>query len=310
MHYQREQFFSSFDEFNSYPHGWDTDFSTTTPEDYSVSLKQSAVPGLLVNTAWLGSPTLQRASTPPGMRTFALPLHLTGPYCWRGLPIDTNTFMAFPTDRELFSLMGADSEVLTISIEQHQVDDMLQVWDVNPEQAFLRPRTTALSNKQRRALRRNLHLVIEFISRYGDHSQFPHLSRGIQEYLLEHMLQPVMGSRAAVRVSPAFAARRVEAAADYILCHLSEPLTVKAVCDNIACSRRSLEQCFMKYAGTSPKQFIQFMRFKRCRAELLAADPGSSVSGIAGRNGFWHMGQFTQTYRRLFGETPGQTLGR
>lgn len=308
IRYQREQYFSSFDEFDRFPSGWDTDFSTTSAGPYKVALKQCAMPGVFVNTAWLGSPTLQQASTPKGMRTFALPLHLPGPYCWRGLSVDARTFMAFPSDRELFSMMGADSEILTISVDQRLVDDCLQAWGLNPDLVFEMPRTTQLSEKQYYAMRRNLAVMTEFIMKYGDHRQAPQLSRGLLEFMIENILQPVTDHLEQPRISESAAAKRVQKAADYSLARLGEPITVGDICDHLGCSRRSLEQSFRKYAGTSPKQFLLVMRLEHCRRAFLAAGPDSEVSRIASQHGFWHMGQFAAAYRNLFGETPRQTL--
>lgn len=310
MHYQREQYFSSFDEFNGFPHGWDTDFSTTSAGTYHVALKQSAMPGILVNAAWLGSPTLQQASTPVGMRTFALPLQLPNPYCWRGLPVDARTFLAFPSDRELFSMMGADSEIMTISVDQHLVDNCLQRWDVDPDEIFELPRTIKLSAVEYDAMRRNMALMTEFMVKYGDHKRAPQLSRGIQELIIENMLQPFTGDLEEPGTSKDAGTKRVKKAVDYILSRLSEPVTVHDICDQTGCSRRSLEQSFRKYTGTSPKQFIQIMRLERCRKALLEAAPGEKVKSIAFEQGYWHMGQFSNDYKALFGELPSATLLR
>ena len=41
------------------------------------------------------------------------------------------------------------------------------------------------------------------------------------------------------------------------------------------------------------------------------SDPSStSITKVANRWGFWHMGQFASDYRKLFVELPSDTLGR
>ena len=308
MHYQLERHFSSFDELNSFPHGWDTDFSTTSAAPCSVTLRQCAVPGMMINTARLGAATLQQASTPVGMRTFALPMRLSAPYCWRGLPINETTLMTFPLDRELFSVMGADSEVLTMSIEQDLVDRYLHNLDLDPEAIFRRPHTADLAGRQYATLLGKIDLMTNFMARYGDHAQFPELSRGIQEFLFESMLAPLVAHLDQPHTRRSNATRRVKMAADFILARLDQAITVEEVCNHVGCSRRSLEQGFRQHAGTSPKQFIQVMRLKQCRKALLTAPPKSQVNRIANQHGFWHLGQFAAAYRKLFGETPRQTL--
>jgi AraC-like DNA-binding protein len=310
MHYQREQYFNSFEEFNSFSHGWDADFSTSSAGSCSAALKQSAIPGFLVNTAWFGSPTLQRAATPKHMRTFAMPLQLANPYCWRGLPVDAQTFMAFPSDRELFSLMGADSEILTISVDQPLVDVCLEGWDVDPDEIFKLPRAVKLLEVESDAWLRNMTLMTEFLVKYGDHKQAPHLSRDIQELMIENMLQPLIGHVKDPGISEAAAAKRVKIAVDYIMSRLSETVTVQDICHHTGCSRRSLEQSFRKYAGTSPKQFVQIIKLERCHKALLKAVPRQKVKDIAFDHGFWHMGQFSADYKARFGELPSKTLAR
>lgn len=45
------------------------------------------------------------------------------------------------------------------------------------------------------------------------------------------------------------------------------------------------------------------------RKALRVADPAlESVTALATRWGFWHMGQFTKDYKRLFAELPSETL--
>ena len=310
MQYQQEAHFSSYEEFNSFPHGWDVEFSATSPRDYEASLHQSMAPGILVNTAQLSSATLQRGSTPVGMRTFALPLELPSPYCWRGRPVDENTLITFPDDRELFSTMGAGVEMLTISIDQAQVDSLLEKWELSPESVFSAPRTEALSAERYWQLRQDLGLMTEFMLEHGQHPDFSSISRGLYEKLLEQMLEPLQQCPDSPRVSKALAAKRVKVATDYILSKLGEPLTVIEICSYLRCSRRSLEQDFRQYAGTSPKQFIQLIRLTHCRQSLLAAAPDATVQHIAGQLGFWHMGEFARIYRRVFRETPSQTLKR
>ena len=310
MQYQHEQHFSSFEEFNGYPHGWDAHFSSTSSANYEVRLRQSVAPGMIINTAWLSGSTLQQASTPEDMRTFALPLQLPNTYSWRGLPVDELTFMSFPSDRELFSVMGADSEVLTLSLVQESVDDCLRSWELDPEVFFDLPRTAVLTAPQHAKLCRDLRLLSEFMMRYSADDRFTQLSLGMQEYLVETMLAPVTTELVRATVVTPGAVRRVNKAAEYMLAHLGEPITVAGLAQQVGCSRRSLEQSFKRYAGTSPKRFLQLTRLESCRRALLRADPADQVAPIARQFGFWHMGQFSADYRRRYGERPSITLAR
>ena len=46
------------------------------------------------------------------------------------------------------------------------------------------------------------------------------------------------------------------------------------------------------------------------RRALLAAPAESTVTEIAIRFGFWHLGRFSAGYQTIFGELPSATLAR
>jgi AraC-like DNA-binding protein len=66
-----------------------------------------------------------------------------------------------------------------------------------------------------------------------------------------------------------------------------------------------------RYRGTTPMDHIRARRLERVHDELLAADPlATSVTDVAMRWGFGHLGKFAQAYRRRFDERPSETLRR
>jgi AraC family ethanolamine operon transcriptional activator len=119
-------------------------------------------------------------------------------------------------------------------------------------------------------------------------------------------------SRATVPRSPEAATRSrvLRLALDYIDAHADEPPAMEAVCRASRASARTLQYAFRDRFGVSPKQYLQTVRLHRVRRDLRRFGGHASVSEIAARWGFWHMGQFAADYRRQFGELPSETLGR
>ena len=63
--------------------------------------------------------------------------------------------------------------------------------------------------------------------------------------------------------------------------------------------------------GVCARDVSEQWGLERVRAELMRATPGSdSVTDAATRWGFQHLGHFSASYRRQFGETPSETLKR
>ena len=88
------------------------------------------------------------------------------------------------------------------------------------------------------------------------------------------------------------------------------PLSVADLCRAVGVSPPTLYRAFVAELGVSPKRYIQSRTLSGVRTDLLSAPAGVTVSDIANRWGFWHMGQFASDYRRQFGELPSESLAR
>jgi AraC-like DNA-binding protein/TolB-like protein len=73
---------------------------------------------------------------------------------------------------------------------------------------------------------------------------------------------------------------------------------------------RTLQKHFHRFLGRSPLTFLRALRFDRARQELLRACETASITEIAMRCGFGHLGRFATEYHRRYGESPSATLRR
>jgi len=85
--------------------------------------------------------------------------------------------------------------------------------------------------------------------------------------------------------------------------------TIVDICEALGVSERTLQYAFREYVGMSPIAYLRICRLNRVRAELAASDPKeTTITQVAMRFGFLHLGRFAGDYKRMFGETPSQTL--
>lgn len=90
-----------------------------------------------------------------------------------------------------------------------------------------------------------------------------------------------------------------------------EPVSMLQLCHEFRVPERTLRGAFCREFGMSPICYHQLVRMNRVRDELLQQQPKrGAVSRAATRAGFWHMGRFSQQYKKLFGETPSETMTR
>jgi AraC-like DNA-binding protein len=72
---------------------------------------------------------------------------------------------------------------------------------------------------------------------------------------------------------------------------------------------RVLQESFRQHVGMSPMAYLRRLRLDGVHAELTRADPWRvSVSEVAYRWGFTHLGRFAGAYRARYGVSPSQTL--
>lgn len=104
-------------------------------------------------------------------------------------------------------------------------------------------------------------------------------------------------------------ARIAQRAQTFIEENLHGAIRLEDICAVAGVGVRTLQRCFVSHFGISPTGYIKARRLNAARRDLVAADPSSlSVTKIALRNGFSHLGRFSVDYRAHFGESPSETL--
>ncbi|UVL25607.1 helix-turn-helix domain-containing protein [Pseudomonas donghuensis] len=76
-------------------------------------------------------------------------------------------------------------------------------------------------------------------------------------------------------------------------------------------SLRQLQHAFKAFTGMAPAQWLRLRRLNSARRELLSSGPSdTTVAEVAMHWSFWHLGRFSDSYRKLFRELPSETLKR
>ena len=94
----------------------------------------------------------------------------------------------------------------------------------------------------------------------------------------------------------------------YLIEHRDQPISLDKCCELTQMSKRTLQNYFEAVTGQSPSLFLKYWRLNGVRRMLQQAKAQISIGDAAGYWGFWHLSQFATDYKRLFGETPTETL--
>jgi AraC family ethanolamine operon transcriptional activator len=89
----------------------------------------------------------------------------------------------------------------------------------------------------------------------------------------------------------------------------AHPEHLTDICGTLEVGEETLRRAFQEFLGLPPMQYRRLQRMHRCRDQLIACDPQKeNVKTVAYGNGFYSMGRFAVEYKRIFGESPSQTL--
>lgn len=305
------QQFRNFEAFCENAHHWDLDYYQLDHGDFSSELLMFGNTTTLFTRARLGRRLLQKGATPSGLITFGLLADPDISIHWRNLDIYGNRLFIFPPSGELHSISQPDFKVFTLSLSEETLDrtcHSLELPDfrklVNGNEAFnCHPKSMLL-------LRKWLHKTAHGLADSPPAADRSKRLRQLEEELARRLVATLAESRDPV-YQPTMRKRdrALRIAVDYIVESDIPVTSVQELCSVSHVSERTLEYAFRERFGQSPKTFTLTHRLNNVRKMLIQAESGADrINELAGRHGFFHMGQFTSDYKRLFDELPSETL--
>jgi transcriptional regulator GlxA family with amidase domain len=90
--------------------------------------------------------------------------------------------------------------------------------------------------------------------------------------------------------------------------NLENPVTIVDLATASGVGARTLFRRFREHYGMAPMAYLRKLRLDAAHRELCDGDPDRSVTEIAMRFCFEHLGRFATAYREKFGEPPSATL--
>lgn len=102
-------------------------------------------------------------------------------------------------------------------------------------------------------------------------------------------------------------------ALDFCETHAAEPISTEDIAQAAHTGVRTLQRAFRTHLEMTPLRHLHRIRLNRAHQDLVRIAEGrarGTVSDVAMRWGFTHLGRFAAQYRQTFGHTPVQTLNR
>ncbi|TDX81395.1 AraC family transcriptional regulator [Rathayibacter sp. PhB151] len=102
---------------------------------------------------------------------------------------------------------------------------------------------------------------------------------------------------------------RLRTAIEFMYAHAHEPIRTETIAEACGVGLRTLQSEFRREFGFTAVDYLRRIRLDAVRKELRAKASGEvSVTEVAHRWGFAHLGRFSASYAHRFGERPSTTL--
>ncbi len=96
---------------------------------------------------------------------------------------------------------------------------------------------------------------------------------------------------------------------DKVFGHMDGNVSISSLARQHQISEQTMQTSFKSLFGFTPRRFLRLLKLNHVHQELLTSNTDqTTVSRIASKWGFMHMGHFSHYYAELFGESPSDTL--
>jgi AraC-like DNA-binding protein len=208
----------------------------------------------------------------------------------------------------------ADSAQLCLMIDRADLDRELASMLGRPVTAPVEfSPGMSLTGDPGRTWRKVLDLLVREAELPDSPLRHPVAARNLQNMLINSLLllQPNNYLDALLAPAPMAGPRAVRAAIELLECHPERLWTPGELARQVSVSVRSLHEGFRRTVTASPMAYLRQLRLRKAREDLVLASADTlTVTEIAGRWGFAHLGRFAAAYRREYSESPSTTLRR
>jgi AraC family ethanolamine operon transcriptional activator len=282
-----------------------------------VQLERGNFRGQIVHTAaastrvdW-GSYTLSvlaRGDLTKEMVTLSVAVAGRGDWRAHGQPIDSGDMVVFPEKGELMVTLPPQAQWLTMQVPRSRLEST---------GLALTPLLAASARRMRGDIDANLRQVLGELAPvlapqtakapFGD-AEVTRAHDELLSALLSELVRRGGEGFSGASLRPGDRWRVIRRAEEYLEAAGETSVRIDDLCVAACTSLSRLERAFREAFGLSPRRFLMLRRLAAVRGELLKRDSQTSVTEVATRWGFFHLGRFSQEYRLHYGERPSETL--
>jgi AraC family ethanolamine operon transcriptional activator len=280
---------------------WDFDFRLLGLGGFKASVKQLLSDKIIIGYARCYRRLDQVGAAPSGYKTFLLCGQNCNGFRWRHHQVNQNDLLIYPGSNEWNCFSYDDFEVFSISIDFEYFEQIINNFDLST--ISKKKEIVHLNASTANSLR---HLATTI---------FQSTDSNIRHLLSVELAQQLVLSCEEDDTKRIIRHRRrdiaVKTVVDFIKNSTIPTHDMAQLCRIANVSERTLQYAFREHYGLGPMAFVKRWNLNRARYQLLNADSGElSISQTSMDLNFTHQSQFAADYKKLFSESPSETLKR
>ncbi|WP_027487449.1 helix-turn-helix transcriptional regulator [Allorhizobium undicola] len=255
-------------------------------------------------------------SNPPGHLSIVVPRR-------GGMGITYGSRMAQAQEGKMLLYRVPEPDSISMHGQSNLIDELVLDWSLIQRtigETFDIPFSGSLellpemdmSTPAGRTIRNVTEVMIEGIRDNGPLIQSPvgmaHITQALADLVIRmvpHRLSHLLNKK-----PPMIAPGHVRRGIEFMCANIHQPITMSMVADAAGVSIRALEMGFRTFKDTTPAAYLQMLRLRAARQDLLDPDNRMLLKEICLKWGFFQFGRFAATYRAHYGENPSETRKR
>lgn len=303
---------NNFKNFAEQVHSWEVDFLQLDGKTFYSYLQQIIFPEVEIGHTYFNCHLDQKGTSPDDMWTFVIMGEDSSMFKFNHIDtLSTSTMVIYAPGEKINAVTYDGFHIYTFSIKDTLFKKLTQELELNHiEEKLFQIDRVELDPQQAFTLRNHLKYILL------DLTTSPHtvISSEGNKLLLRYI--PIRFFKE-IGKQIGCAQNRVMQDRDllfmeirtYMHTHLHEQFTIEQLAKRFKVSERSIRNYFKEELHISPKQYLITLRLHKIHDTLQRASVKKGlIEQTARRFGFFHMGQFSKSYKDFFGELPSETL--
>lgn len=296
-----EGFFTDVNIYNDIVNNWDLNFKLLGKSDFSAQLKMISNETFSLARQKLTGKTEQKGSTQKDFIVFGFAVNDTSFY-WFDKKADSSNIIIFPEGNNFEVVSNEDYDVFVISIHKNYFFNILKdigvftqipLYDGKSKMLFL---SKSFSNRFSKLLHHFMN------SNLKNDKKNKTMIKTIVTTLIEYLNETNLSYKKTKTNKKDVALKK---AVNIISDHIEDLYSIKQICAMVGVSERALLYAFKEKYKVSTSEYIKAHRLNKVKQEIYNTKT-KSISKIAGKYNFWHMGQFAKDFKKQFGILPSE----